>query len=404
MVATPETRVEAEVGHDSRWFRALLGLLGGVPTVGLAVPLSTALCLPLIPVMPITPLPGSVKRAIVLAVLGVTAMMASAVVHGSSLNLGSIGAFLVIALGVLGIAKSTDSTAKTAQVLAWLCAATIVYWLIVGVREPTFAAQWKYGGAFPVTALVVYLVAARRGRTRLAILLLVGFAVLSLALGSRGFGVVCLTAAIAQYAHGRYRGSVRDHAKVLAAAALAAGVALGLPTLMEQGHLGRDLQERALQQTEGGAPLLLGGRTEPPLSLIAVAENPIAGWGHPNRLDLPTIAAGKQLATDLGITTYMPFWMDNGQITLHSVLFEAWVSGGVLAAALPLFLIGLFALAVLRGRGRFYPLVALVSVYGIWDVLFSPWAGNRSMRLAVSTVLAAWALVEERRTTQTPPD
>lgn len=39
----------------------------------------------------------------------------------------------------------------------------------------------------------------------------------------------------------------------------------------------------------------------------------------------------------------------------------------------------------------------LVSIQGVWDVLFSTWGYNRALTLAVSAVLAGWALSSAKR-------
>jgi hypothetical protein len=79
----------------------------------------------------------------------------------------------------------------------------------------------------------------------------------------------------------------------------------------------------------------------------------------------------------------------NGDVSLHSVLFEAWAEGGMFAGLLPLGLLAA-ALAIVFNAdryGQWAALAVVVSVQAAWDLLFSPWSYNILPTYAILAVL-----------------
>ena len=87
-------------------------------------------------------------------------------------------------------------------------------------------------------------------------------------------------------------------------------------------------------------PLLLAGRSEPPMSITAILERPLLGWGSAMNLTPDVYTRAEHLAIRMGFSPTTPFdvfWelpASNYSAT-HSILLGSWAEGGVLAVLLP---------------------------------------------------------------------
>ncbi|GAA3400844.1 hypothetical protein [Pseudarthrobacter polychromogenes] len=388
--------------HDNNGFRRLFGILGAWPLLSLSVPVATMLAALLLPVKSVAKCPNLLRWLLTAVVVGVFGLLVSAVYNGTALSLTSVSAFLVVGLLVFGFAKSTRDVATATQVIAWLSAASVVTYVLFNpnpLQSATIEGMWKYGIAVHVSVLLLVFTVTRVRRPFWTLAALLGLAAVSLGLGFRSHAIICLGVAVLILAKGWTGKPLRGGGLVVAVAGLGA-MAIWVPELIESGFFGQELRMRSLRQTEGGAPALLGGRTEPPLSIAAIAERPWTGFGNSQAITQDTIGAGMNLANAFGMqnpAAYLPFWIrSGGVVSLHSILFGSWVDGGVLAAVLPILLIGVFALAIWKAQGHLAPIVSLVCAQAIWDLVFSPWASNRTSVIAASAVLAMWAIVEAR--------
>lgn len=378
-------------------FARLFGVLGAVPTIGLNVPL--AIVVALISVMHKRTsawLPWT-RMIFVAAVLGAIAFAVSAAVNGSPISTSSVGQFSMCALFILAYRVTILNTMQAARIVGWMSMAMIAYYVFMGPEntQANFGNLWKYGIAYPVAIAVVYWVTQATEKKAWAALALIGLGIFGTLLDYRSYGLVCFAAALISLSKGRGRSGVLK-TLIFGGAALLV-LATVLPLAMETGVFGSQVQARTAAQSEGDAPLVLGGRTEPPLSLAAIATKPLIGWGNVQEIDRSTISRGSEIAQQFGMgspSSYVPFWIrDDGRISLHSVFFISWVEGGVLAVIFPTLVAGLFVVAALRSTGRLAPLVTLVCMQGMWDLFFSPWGGNKSVVVAAAVILAAFSLV-----------
>ncbi|MBD7917216.1 hypothetical protein H9657_02855 [Cellulomonas sp. Sa3CUA2] len=334
-----------------------------------------------------------------LALIGVAAFVTSAVLNSTAVSSSGVGNFFVVALFLASGSVVLKGQSEAVQYVTSLACGTSAYYILAYVFgfgpvniQSGFAELWKYGLAYPMAILATALACRSRRRLVLAPAVLVFLGCVGLILDYRSFGVVCLVSAAGTLANSM---SPKAAVRLVVVGALAACLAIVVPAMIAAGIFGDAVRERTLAQGNISGPMLLAGRTEPPLSLAAISERPVIGWGDAQQIGNNTVSRGAALAWSLGMQdpkAYLPFWIRNGgAISLHSVLFGSWVEGGVLAAALPIALLCLFATALVRARGRWGAVVMLVASSGIWNVIFSPWSGNLSVQLAGHAIVAAYA-------------
>jgi hypothetical protein len=384
--------------------RRVVGLLTAIPIPGLAYALSAAnvAAVATLGLRTAAGWPRYTRAIIAWSLLGAAVTMASALVQDAAIANLVVISTLSFALLVAGFVKITDGVETGVHLLLWASIAMIGFFLIIGAENTrdTFEHLWKYGIAVPIAMLVMAEVTRASNRRLWPVVALLGIGALSVALGFRSHGLVCVAVVLLLLAKGTSKSRGRAFFKVLFAVALFYAAWVTVPAAISSGVFGEGVRMRTEEQLTSGASPLLSGRVEPPLSIAAILARPVFGWGHLNEIDLPTIAHGQQIAADLGLVnpvSYMNLWVRrDGRVSVHSVLFEAWVQGGIIAAVGPLLIIVLFATAIIRTSGKWAPIVLLVSVQGIWDVLFSTWGAQRPTVLAVSVVIAAWAVMIER--------
>ncbi len=390
---------------DTAAFRRVFGVAGAVPTFEAAVPLSTLIAVLVLPLRRTAGWPPWVKALAFSAAAGTVTFVLSAAVNGTGVAVGSTGQFAMCVLFLVALRVTLTSVGRAAQYLSWLSLSMIGYYLIVRPENTRagIAELWKYGIAYPVTVVALYVLVARGASRRLAGACLVILGSAGLALDFRSYGLVCMGAAVATWAVGR---GGRVPRRVIGIALGAVVLSFALPSAISAGWFGDEVRARTIAQGQFNGPMLLAGRTEPPLSIAAISSRPVLGWGNAQTLDADTVSAGVRLAQAFGMGSserYVPLWVrSEGRISLHSILFGSWVEGGVVAVIFPVLLIVLFGVGLVRARGRFAILVALTSLQGIWDVLFSPWGGNKSVVLSAYAMLAALAIASSDEKDERP--
>lgn len=389
-------------------YRRVFGLLAAVPMPWFRSAFSAA-SVPGIFLIPIKPLNGWPRwsKALIGAAIGAASMIAvSAFLQGVPLPVTAVVSLLAAALFASSAVKLTAGERDAGQLIAWTAAGHALFFILIGTSNTSdsFEHLWKYGIATPVTIILIYM-AASTGRTWVSVALLATLGVTSMSLGFRSHALVCLISVVMLIAKGP--SSRPRWAKIGVALVGIYALAVLLPNAISSGTFGADVQARTIAQEQvSDAPSFLAGRVEPPFSIAAISEKPLIGWGNLNKIDRATEASGVQIAKDLGMAnpdSYRKIWIrDGGQVSLHSVFFESWAAGGILAAGFPALLIFLFSAAAIRARGQYAALVILVSIQGLWDVVFSPWGYNRPILFATSAVLACWSIAEHRRVKSKP--
>lgn len=248
---------------------------------------------------------------------------------------------------------------------------------------------WKFGYGTGVSWLLVLLaIGLARGRrlSRMrpaAVLLLV--ALLNIFMGFRSTGgIAFLTACYLALQAVRGTRSTATQIRPRQLFVLGAVAALGAWGVMqlyeysvEGGLLGAEARQKYEMQTAGEYGLLLGGRSEFLVSSLAVLESPVIGHGSWAK-DCRYASLYVELKREAG---YIPgAESETCLIPAHSHFMGAWVQAGVLGAVFWLWVLTLPVRTLARlyaTRERLTPLVAFLAFLLLWDIFFSPFAGDR---------------------------
>jgi hypothetical protein len=334
-------------------------------------------------------------------VLSCGALIAAARFNNVAADRQAALAFLVLA--VMSAAIHVGAGARVDRIVSIVLGVeigTILFNVVGGYpnTQGSFANLWKYGIAAAVTVLALGAVTLHRERLWQPIVVLGSLSVVTLLLNFRSHSVICLaTICLLLAKHDKAaRGRVSGRSLLVGALAL---VALAyLPTAIVHGDFGRTVQLKTQVQLEDGGPILLAGRVEPPLSITAILERPLGGWGDANHISQHTIDRAGALAGRWGMDykTYLPIWIrPDGTVSLHSVALSAWAEGGLLAAVCPLLLIGISLRLAFRYSGRWSALVTFLALQAVWDLVFSPWNFNEPAILAC--IVSLWIAAASNR-------
>lgn len=143
------------------------------------------------------------------------------------------------------------------------------------------------------------------------------------------------------------------------------------------GALGTSIQLKTLEQIQNYGSLIGGGRTEAPITLGLITDNPL-GYGPGFIPTSHEYSAGAYDAVMRDDSAYLNAYVFGGHIRLHSFWGDLWVNFGIVglitvAAMLALLASGL--LASLRSpMPDMMPMVLIV--WGTWNVIFSPIYSN----------------------------
>ncbi|WP_286085644.1 hypothetical protein [Mycolicibacterium goodii] len=324
---------------------------------------------------------------LLLAALGWISFLASCLVNDVSVlwpNALAPGAFGLYFIGLTVITRrAVDSIAV---VLAGLAVGTIIFFLAEGIElthTGRFADTWKYGIASAVTILLVFGLTTLRAPRLVMPVALLTLGLASLGLNYRAHALVCFLAAgtlLMNHAFGSRLHRVWQFAALIMIGVVFAYV---MPMVARTGLFGSALQRKTIEQDAFNVPLLLAGRTEPPMSITAILEHPLLGWGSATNLTPDVYTRAQHLATRLGFDPRFPFdvyWElpPSNYSAMHSILLGSWAEGGVLAVLLPAALL-VACLGIVWNftrLGRWAPLGVTVALQGIWDIMYGPWLYN----------------------------
>lgn len=376
----------------------LVGATSGLQVAGVATTTLSIVCLALVPGFLLMRHRGADLLPLVLAALGWAAHLASCLLNGVDVLWPNALVPAAFSLYFMGLTVLSDrSIDRVSFLLAGIGAGTVVFFLTEGIERTStgnFLDVWKYGIAHGVTVVVVFglVQGGVRWWVTTAVLTVVGVG--SLALNFRAHALVCVVAAAILLARRVFGARVGRGWQFTAVIAFGMIFAQVMPVAARAGIFGAALQRKTLQQDGTGLPLLLGGRTEPPLTLTAIAERPLLGWGSGMNLTTEVYTRAQHLAVDMGFSPTFPFelyWRLPAfdYSAMHSILLGSWAEGGLLAALLPAWLLYVCVVVVWRNDefGRWSPIVLIVALQGIWDMLYSPWTYNTIAEYACVAIL-----------------
>lgn len=294
----------------------------------------------------------------------------------------------------------TVLTGRSVDLIAWTMAGiglgSAVFFVNHGIeltQTGNFLDLWKYGVAPGFTIVLLFVLVLARVPIGLQSVALFALGLVSLMLNFRSHALVCLLAGALLFSRRAFGGRIKRAWQF--GGVLAFGVLFGnvMPTLARTGIFGPALRAKTLEQDTANLPILLAGRTEPPMSIQAIIERPLLGWGGATNLTPDFFARAEHLARRWGYEVGFPFegyWRlpPNGY-TFHSILLGSWAEGGLLAALLPIWLLVACAGLVWNYSryGRWAPLVIVLGLQTFWDILYNPWMYNAPAIYACVTLL-----------------
>ncbi|WP_245866095.1 hypothetical protein [Rhodococcoides kyotonense] len=324
--------------------------------------------------------------------LGTAAYLLSAWTNDTGVFAPNVVAFAAFALYFCGITVLARDIQRIATVMVGIAFGSTVFFVLIGTMLTAtgmLVDLWKYGIAPAATVFVLYLAAARSTRWTVVTLLLVALGGASLVLNFRSHALVCFGVALLLVLSHYRGGRLSVRARVAVVAMFGVVFSWALEYAAREGMLGQALRDKVLMQSNGNVPMLLAGRTEPPLSITAIVERPWLGWGDADNISHAVYTQAQHAAMNLGFERSFPFeyaWkLPNGSISLHSILLGSWAEAGIVAVLLPLWLLWACYRLVFASEvaGPWTPLLMYLGLQGAWDIMFSPWSYNLPAVFAV---------------------
>ncbi|MFC7448786.1 hypothetical protein [Rhodococcus daqingensis] len=365
-----------------------VGATSGIQVANFTVTGLSVVCLLLVPAFLLMRHRGAELVPLVLAALGWLSYLTSCLINDVSVLWPNAVAPAAFSLYLLGLTVITGrEVARTATVVAGIAAGSMIFFLSQGIeltQTGNFLDLWKYGIAQAATTLVLYgLIRSTRVRWFVIPVTLVVFGLASLALNFRAHALVCLLSGAILLTRRVLGSRIGRGWQFFGIAAFGLAFAYLMPIAARVGLFGPALRQKTLEQQATDLPLFLVGRTEPPMSITAILERPVLGWGSAQKLTPEVYTAAEHLAVRLGFAPTFPFelyWRlpATDPSAMHSLVLGSWAEGGVLAALLPLWLFACCVGLVWNSEryGVWGPLVVVLAVQGMWDLMYEAWTYN----------------------------
>jgi hypothetical protein len=375
--------------------------IGATSCIGLAKFTVTALsvvCLLLVPGFLLMKHRGVDLVPLALAALGWISFLASCLVNGVSVLWPNAVAPAAFSLYLIGLTVLTGRAVDLiATVLAGIAAGTVVFFLTQGIQlthTGSFLDLWKYGIADAVTILILFGLTTARAPALVQPVILALLGLASLGLNFRSHALVCLLAAATLLINRFLSSRIRRGWQFAGIIVFGLLFAYLMPIAARAGLFGAALQRKTIEQEATNLPILLAGRTELPMTVTAIMERPLLGWGSAMKLTPELYARAEHLAVWMGFSPTFPFdlyWRlpPSDYSAMHSILLGSWAEGGVLAVLLPAWLLAA-CIGLVWNNNRFggwAPLVVTVGLQGIWDLVYSPWTYNAPAEYACIALL-----------------
>ena len=327
-------------------------------------------------------------------------------------------AAVVFGLGLSIYGSSTralnrqDLASNLSLVLLTFCGVAVVLWgrQLVGSRSTALLVAigmlagaairgpsgdlnfWKGGWATPTIVLVLAWTYARAWASFVALLAL---AVVCVIFDTRAQAVVLLLCALVIVWQRLRPRPVGGRTSALGTAVVLSGLGLlayqiGSRALL-RGYLGREAQERSVEQINRAGSLILGGRPEGGATLALMRAH-ISGYGFgilPSNADLTVAKQGLASIHYDPNNGYVEHFMFGTGFELHSVAGDLWVRTGPVG----LLLLLTVAVVLVYGVSERMPqraatgLMLFVAMWTSWNLLFSPLL-NASTTLTLAVGLA----------------
>ena len=288
-----------------------IGATSSVQVANVTVTALSVVCLLLVPGWLLMTHRGADLVPLVLAALGWISFLASCLVNDVSVLWPNAVAPAAFGLYLMGLTVLTGRAVDSiAAVLAGLAAGTVVFFLTQGIElthTGNFPDFWKYGIASAVTILVVFGLTMARvpALVQPAALAVLGLA--SLGLNYRSHALVCVLASAILFINHVLGSRLRRGWQFAGLIVVGLVFAYVMPIAARAGLFGSALQRKTVEQDAFNVPLLLAGRTEPPMTITAILERPLLGWGSAMNLTPDVYTQAQHLAIRMGFSPTFPF-------------------------------------------------------------------------------------------------
>ncbi len=169
------------------------------------------------------------------------------------------------------------------------------------------------------------------------------------------------------------------------------------------GLFGAALQTKTVEQVRTG-PILLVARSEFLYEVTAIKSNWIIGSGSSPTVGTAVLNEVWKTESELGINSKATAAFRQLGITerlpQHSMLFGAWVEGGILSVLVWLYIFKLFISWFLRQRNQYNEfdyVLKFMLVSMIWALLFSPLGTGSRLTLVLTLIIGAFYNRSEKR-------
>lgn len=397
----PGTTRESRRGHSPFLGHAVgfaLAATSAIQGANVTVTALSLVCLLVGPAWLLMSHRGTDLLPVVLAALGWISFLASCLVNDVSVLWPNAVAPAAFGLYLIGLTVLTGRAVDSiVVVLAGLALGTVVFFLTQGIeltQTGDFLDMWKYGIASAVTILILFALTAVRVPALVQPAALAMLGVASLGLNYRAHALTCVLASAILFINHFLGSRLRRGWQFAGLMVIGLVFAHVMPIAARAGLFGSALQRKTLEQDAFNVPLLLAGRTEPPMSITAILERPFLGWGSAMNLTPDAYTHAQHLAIRIGFSPTFPFdvmWElpASNYSAMHSILLGSWAEGGVLAVLLPAFLL-VACLGIVWNftrLGRWAPLGVTVGLQGVWDLLYGPWQYNMIPTFVCLTLL-----------------
>jgi hypothetical protein len=271
------------------------------------------------------------------------------------------------------------------------------------ILDPSLYMQvdpWKFALGPSLTGMVFLLNKSNRNLKAKPVILVI-LVVVDVYLGSRSLALFTILALAIINKKDRTREStvIKSIGFALTLIFLLFGIERIYYHLSTDGTLGHSQQLKSLDQYKAG-PILLAGRSELAYEVSAIVQNPFLGNGSSPALTYDIQNRAQKINSYFGVQTELTSayesTLQSGHVPQHSMLFSAWVEGGIMSFIFWVLILSWTIKKFIEVPKRVPPLGDFATYAGLstlWALVFSPLGAGSRMELVVGLV----ALLQQSR-------
>ena len=280
------------------------------------------------------------------------------------------------------------------RLVSYLYGYSLSYVLIFveSVISGTAGDWWKFYFGPSLSILFLIFIGRLKIGSKLKFCLVSFLGFFSIALGSRSLGLILIITAIGLLNYSSSRSILRSLIFILVFFLLANAGNNLIREASLTGKLGRAQQIKAQQQYSSG-PIILVARSELTYQLASIVESPIFGFGSNPSPSREILINTYDIESKYGIisknTAAYESLTKTGKTPQHSIIFGAWLEGGVIAIILLIYLFLQMlkwdsANRVRTSKSKLSLLARYLHINFLWAIFFSPLGAGSRMNLAIT--------------------